>query len=760
MAYQRNMYTCNDFTNTTANQNQISYLNPQPPKGNEYTSIPNQYSSSCPQLNINYQQQQNLCISSNPQLQQKQPIHYKQPGAYNSLNRNGQSYVISNKITPSSSTTFPILSLSNQSSFGPARRQQIPPQTNIHQNNGFSTITPSPDQDGMMPLPVYNSNNPVNSNDIMMNSTSIVQNMNCSVDSQHQHYMQKQIQPSQAHKKSKIHQQPSHHHPQIQQHKHQQQQTWGPFVVEDDNELVNVDEYAEDILDYLKSQELNTMAEANYMAYQNEITNDMRRILIEWLIEVHGEYDLKPETLYLTINLIDRYLSKRIVPKSDFQLLGVTALWVAAKYEEAHGKIPSLSQMKFICCKYYEEPEFIQMEMRLLEEMNFSIGHPTPEAFLKLQLLMSNYDCTTRPAIKALARYIMETSLIDYNFIRFTPSVIAQSSIILAVNILNQKSWTYINEELWECVRSFIEKMIDPPKSIYTKYSSSKYMRTSVIAKQLIMSNPKFKNLASQNFDSNSLSSIPLTSSTSIQILTTTSNSIPASDNSDQKNSKSNKPLTTTFTIITTSTTSPRDNMATDMEQYDNEYASNNSMPTPPKETILSTSSMMVNNASIPTSNQAIPFTSSYGAMNNNQWINSVSNMINLGNINGMNTMNQINTINNINGMNTMNNINNLNNLNNINHRNQRNSLGRMGIMNSIRNVSTLSDVKCANNDTLMDDIKKMNIMNMNRMNTKSMNMDISDINLKQFPGKSSGKIYTMMNNNMNNKINNFNSNA
>jgi len=759
MAYQRNMYTCNDFTNTTANQNQISYLNPQPPKGNEYTNIPNQYSSSCPQLNINYQQQQNLCISSNPQLQQKQQIHYKQPGAYNSLNRNGQSYVISNKITPSSSTTFPILSLSNQSSFGPARRQPIPPQTNIHQNNGFSTITPSPDQDGMMPLPVYNSNNPVNSNDIMMNSTSIVQNMNCSVDSQHQHYMQKQIQPSQAHKKSKIHQQP-HHHPQIQQHKHQQQQTWGPFVVEDDNELVNVDQYAEDILDYLKSQELNTMAEANYMAYQNEITNDMRRILIEWLIEVHGEYDLKPETLYLTINLIDRYLSKRIVPKSDFQLLGVTALWVAAKYEEAHGKIPSLSQMKFICCKYYEEPEFIQMEMRLLEEMNFSIGHPTPEAFLKLQLLMSNYDCTTRPAIKALARYIMETSLIDYNFIRFTPSVIAQSSIILAVNILNQKSWTYINEELWECVRSFIEKMIDPPKSIYTKYSSSKYMRTSIIAKQLIMSNPKFKNLASQNFDSNSLSSIPLTSSTSIQILTTTSNSIPVSDNSDQKNSKSNKPLTTTFTIITTSTTSPRDSMATDMEQYDNEYASNNSMPTPPKETILSTSSMMVNNAPIPTSNQAIPFTSSYGAMNSNQWINSVSNMINLGNINGMNTMNQMNTINNINGMNTMNNMNNINNINNINHRNQRNSLGRMGIMNSIRNVNTLNDVKCANNDTLMDDIKKMNIMNMNRMNTKSMNMDISDINLKQYPGKSSGKIYTMMNNNMNNKINNFNSNA
>ncbi|KAG4108599.1 cyclin-like protein [Neocallimastix lanati (nom. inval.)] len=758
MAYQRTLYSCNDFTNNTNNQNQISYINPQHSKGNEYANIPNQYSSSCPQLNINYQQQ-SLCMNANTQLQQKQQLHYKSQNAYNSLNRNGTSYVISNKITPSSSTTFPILSLSNQSSFGPTRRQ-ISQQSNIHQTIGFSTITPSPDQDSVMPLPVYNSNNPTNNNEILMHSSSISSNVNNQIDSQHQHYIQKAMPPTQVHKKSKIHLQSTHHHPQVQQHKHQQQQTWGPFIVEDDNELVNVDEYAEDILEYLKNQELCTMPEANYMAYQNEITTDMRRILIEWLIEVHGEYDLKPETLYLTVNLIDRYLSKRIVPKSDFQLLGVTALWVAAKYEEAHGKIPSLNQMKYICCKYYDEPEFIQMEMRLLEEMNFSIGHPTPEAFLKLQLLLSNYDRTTRPAIKALAKYIMETSLIDYNFIRFTPSIISKSSIILAVNILNQKSWSYINDDLWDCVRSLIEKIIDPPKSIYKKYSLSKYMRTSIIAKQLIVSNPKFKNLTSQNFDSNSLVSGPLPSSTSIQILTTTSNSTPVTDSSDPNNSKNNKHLTTTFTIITTSTTtttsSPRDSMSTDMEQFDNEYISNNSMPTPPKETILSTPSMIVNNNTIPPSSQGIPYTSSYNSINNNQWISSVNNIINLGNVNGMNTINQINTINNISGMNSINSINNINNLNNINHRNQRNSLGRMGMINSIRNVNS--------NDNLIDDIKKINIINMNRMGTKNMNMDISDLNLKQYQGKSTGKIYTMMNNNMNNnmnnKIDNFNTNV
>ena len=192
--------------------------------------------------------------------------------------------------------------------------------------------------------------------------------------------------------------------------------------------------------------------------------------------------------------------------------------------------------------------------------------------------------------------------------------------------------------------------------------------------------------------------------------------------------------------------------MSTDMEQFDNEYISNNSMPTPPKETILSTPSMIVNNNTIPPSSQGIPYTSSYNSINNNQWISSVNNIINLGNVNGMNTINQINTINNISGMNSINNINNINNLNNINHRNQRNGLGRMGMINSIRNVNS--------NDNLIDDIKKINIINMNRMGTKNMNMDISDLNLKQYQGKSTGKIYTMMNNNMNNKIDNFNTNV
>ena len=36
----------------------------------------------------------------------------------------------------------------------------------------------------------------------------------------------------------------------------------------------------------------------------------MRSILMDWLIEVHLKYKMVPETLFMTANLIDRYLEK------------------------------------------------------------------------------------------------------------------------------------------------------------------------------------------------------------------------------------------------------------------------------------------------------------------------------------------------------------------------------------------------------------------------------------------------------------------
>ena len=71
-----------------------------------------------------------------------------------------------------------------------------------------------------------------------------------------------------------------------------------------------------------------------YMQTQAEINEKMRSILVDWLVDVHVKFDLSPETLYLTINIVDRFLSLKPVPRRELQLVGVSALLIASKYEE------------------------------------------------------------------------------------------------------------------------------------------------------------------------------------------------------------------------------------------------------------------------------------------------------------------------------------------------------------------------------------------------------------------------------------------
>ncbi|KAI9023273.1 Cyclin, N-terminal domain-containing protein [Hyaloraphidium curvatum] len=228
----------------------------------------------------------------------------------------------------------------------------------------------------------------------------------------------------------------------------------------------------------------------NYMDYQQEISWKMRRTLVEWLIEVHAEYDLRPETLYLGINIMDRYLSRRVVPRMEFQLLGVTALWIAAKYEEVHGRVPTLQKLAYVCCNAYREQDFVQMELRLLNELEFNLGHPTPEAFLKHHCAMLKAQAERVGADPtehiALARYLMEITLVHRRFLAARPSVIALASFLLADKLMGKSVWKCNDELLLHTVQQIGECIATAPKAIYQKYANRKYEHVSVIARSCI----------------------------------------------------------------------------------------------------------------------------------------------------------------------------------------------------------------------------------------------------------------------------------
>lgn len=93
------------------------------------------------------------------------------------------------------------------------------------------------------------------------------------------------------------------------------------------------------------------------MEEQPDITEKMRAILIDWLVEVHLKFKLLPETLYLTVNLIDRYLERKTILRDKLQLVGVTCMLIACKYEEIYP--PIVKDFVYITDNAYSHQEIL-----------------------------------------------------------------------------------------------------------------------------------------------------------------------------------------------------------------------------------------------------------------------------------------------------------------------------------------------------------------------------------------------------------------
>jgi hypothetical protein len=114
-------------------------------------------------------------------------------------------------------------------------------------------------------------------------------------------------------------------------------------------------EYVNDMYEHFRSIETTKSVRPVFMESQPHINERMRSILVDWLVEVHLKFKLVPETLYLTVNIIDRYLERKEVSRPKLQLIGVTSLLIASKYEEIYP--PELRDLVYICDRAYTKQE-------------------------------------------------------------------------------------------------------------------------------------------------------------------------------------------------------------------------------------------------------------------------------------------------------------------------------------------------------------------------------------------------------------------
>ena len=161
---------------------------------------------------------------------------------------------------------------------------------------------------------------------------------------------------------------------------------------------------------------------------QQEINSAMRAILIDWLVVVHTKYRLLPETLYLCVNIIDRYLSRASVHRQRLQLLGVTALFVACKYEEIYP--PEVKDCVYITDRAFTRQDVLDMESDIVMVLNFKMTVPTAYPFLQRFLHITNAPSMVRD----LASFYTERMLQEYCMLNFRASLVASTAVCLAWN--------------------------------------------------------------------------------------------------------------------------------------------------------------------------------------------------------------------------------------------------------------------------------------------------------------------------------------
>ena len=262
-------------------------------------------------------------------------------------------------------------------------------------------------------------------------------------------------------------------------------------VEEEQWDVSMVAEYGDEIFGYMRELEIRMAPDAHYMDIQTEIQWSMRSVLIDWVIQVHHRFSLLPETLFLSVNYIDRFLSQKVVSVAKLQLVGATALFIAAKYEEIN--CPSVNEIIFMVDNGFSADEILKAERFMLSMLQFELGWPGPMSFLRRISKADDYDLETR----TLAKYFLEVTIMDERFVSCPPSFLAAGAHCLSRMILRKGDWSQAHTHwagyTWSQLRPLVTLLLEcchsPEKhhqAVYEKYLDRRYKGASAYVQEQI----------------------------------------------------------------------------------------------------------------------------------------------------------------------------------------------------------------------------------------------------------------------------------
>jgi len=254
-------------------------------------------------------------------------------------------------------------------------------------------------------------------------------------------------------------------------------------------------EYATEIYSYLRSLEagVGCTVKEDFLA-GCPITGKMRAVLVDWLVEVQQQFRLLQETLFLTMSIIDRYLSKegQNVHRSQLQLVGVSAMFLASKVEEIFA--PEISDFVYITDNAYTGAEIRHMELKILGCLDFDLCRPISLNFLRRFSKAGDVDLLQH----SVAKYVLEQGLLEYSLVSYKPSYLAAAALhlsLLATEEVDKDVWSrnlqhysgYSSTQLMSTVSKMAHMILKSEstklQAVRIKYSSVKFMKVAMLPK-------------------------------------------------------------------------------------------------------------------------------------------------------------------------------------------------------------------------------------------------------------------------------------
>jgi len=179
-----------------------------------------------------------------------------------------------------------------------------------------------------------------------------------------------------------------------------------------------VADYVNDIYAYLFKLENAFPIQGDHLATQTDVTPKMRSVLLDWINEVHNQFGLELETYHMAVSMIDRYLQAVTDTSRRFlQLVGITALFMASKYEELMP--PDISDFVYVTDDTYAKEQILKMEKKIFKSLEFQLSKPLPIHFLRR---FAKAVGTLGDRQYMVAKYFLELCSLDYELTKCKPS--------------------------------------------------------------------------------------------------------------------------------------------------------------------------------------------------------------------------------------------------------------------------------------------------------------------------------------------------